>query len=251
MPPSSVRSPESPRRMCPEMCPVVLETRKLCSGYGPIPVVHDLDVIVDGGEIVLLLGPNGAGKTTTMLTLAGILPASAGAVDFNGVPLRGPLHKRARQGIALITEERSIFPQLSAATNLRLGRGDMKNAIAIFPELEPLLGRKAGLLSGGEQQMLTLARALASEPNLLLVDELSVGLAPLIVKRLLDALRVAAGRGVGVLLVEQHARKALAIADRAYVMRRGRIDLDGSASDLLGQFDEIEHSYLHAKDART
>ncbi|HKE75873.1 MAG TPA: ATP-binding cassette domain-containing protein [Acidimicrobiales bacterium] len=225
----------------------LLDVRDLSTGYGPVAVVHDLNLRVGRGEIVALLGPNGAGKTTTILTLGGTIPPHAGEVRYKGAQLKGPLHKRTRRGIAVITEERSIFKQLTTATNLKLGRGPTEKALELFPELRPLLGRKAGLLSGGEQQILTLARALASDPDLLIVDELSLGLAPLVVKRLLEAVTVAAGRGVGVLLVEQHARKALGIADRAYVMRRGRVDIEGEASDLLARFDEIERSYLRAR----
>lgn len=137
-----------------------------------------------------------------------------------------------------------MFMQLTAGGNLRLGRGEMADALELFPELEPLLRRKAGLISGGEQQILTLARALASKPRLLLADELSLGLAPLVVRRLMAAVRRAADQGVGVLLVEQQARQALDIADRAYVMRRGRVELEGRSDDLAGQLAQIEESYL-------
>jgi branched-chain amino acid transport system ATP-binding protein len=154
------------------------------------------------------------------------------------------LFRRAKRGLAIVTEERSVFMGLSTAANLRLGRGETARALELFPELEKLLGRQAGMLSGGEQQILTLARALAGEPKLLLADELSLGLAPLIVERILRAVREAADRNVGVLLVEQHALQALQLADRAYVLRRGRIELEGKASDLLDRLGEIERSYL-------
>jgi branched-chain amino acid transport system ATP-binding protein len=221
----------------------MLEVRGLTVGYGDVPVVHGIDLRVDTGELVALLGPNGAGKTTTMLALSGIIPA-AGDVSFEGEPLRGPLHRRARRGLGLITEERAVFRQLTTRINLALGAGGLDGALAYFPELERLLDRTAGLLSGGEQQMLVLARALAAKPRLLLVDELSLGLAPMIVQRLLRALRDAAADGTGVLLVEQHARQALEVADRAYVLMRGRVDLEGTAAELLGQLDEIERRYL-------
>jgi ABC-type branched-subunit amino acid transport system ATPase component len=133
---------------------------------------------------------------------------------------------------------------LSAEANLRLGRGPVATALELFPELTPLLKRRAGLLSGGEQQILTLARALAAEPAALLADELSLGLAPMVVRRLLAAVRAAADRGVGVLLVEQHAAQALAVADRGYVFRRGRVVMSGSADELRQNFDEIRDSYL-------
>ena len=223
-----------------------LDVAGLTAGYGDVPVLHGLDLRVEPGELVALLGPNGAGKTTTMLALAGVLP-STGTVRFEGTPLTGPLHRRARRGIGLIPEERAVFRQLSTRTNLSLGSGGVDGALSLFPELEALLDRQAGLLSGGEQQMVVLARALAAAPRLLLVDELSLGLAPLIVKRLLTALREAAGRGLGVLLVEQHAGQALAVADRGYVLRRGTIELEGTGDDLLTRLDEIERSYLGSK----
>ena len=223
----------------------LLDVTGLSAGYGSVAVVHDVSLSVAPGEIIALLGPNGAGKTTTIMALAGILPPQSGDLKFLGTALRGPIHQRSRRGIAVIPEERSIFRQLTTATNLKLGRGPTDKALDLFPELRPHLGRKAGLLSGGQQQMLTLARALASEPKLLIIDELSLGLAPLLVRRLLDAIVAASERGIGILLVEQHARMALAIADRGYVMRRGRVDIEGDGCDLLRRFEEIERSYMH------
>jgi branched-chain amino acid transport system ATP-binding protein len=221
----------------------MLEVEGLTAGYGDVPVLHGIDLRVGAGEVVALLGPNGAGKTTTMLALAGVIPAT-GDLRFDGQPLRGPQHRRARRGLGLITEERAVFRQLTTRINLTLGPGGLDGALAFFPELERLLDRSAGLLSGGEQQMLVLARALAAKPKLLLVDELSLGLAPMIVQRLLRALRDAAAEGTGVLLVEQHARQALEIADRAYVLLRGDIDLHGTGTELLGRLGEIERRYL-------
>jgi branched-chain amino acid transport system ATP-binding protein len=222
----------------------LLEVDRLSVGYGDLPVVVDLDLHVDAGEVVALLGANGAGKSTTILALAGALP-STGDITFDGSPLRGPVHRRARRGIAVIPEGRSIFMGLTTERNLLLGRGPTDAALEMFPELRPLLSRKAGMLSGGEQQILGLARALASQPRLLVVDELSLGLAPMVVQRLLKALRAAAERGTGVLLVEQHARQALAIADRGYVMSRGHCDLTGSGPELLARLGDIERTYLH------
>jgi branched-chain amino acid transport system ATP-binding protein len=221
----------------------MLDVRALTAGYGDVPVVHGIDLRVGVGEVIALLGPNGAGKTTTLLALGGVLP-STGEVRFDDTPLTGPLHRRARRGLGLITEERAVFRQLSTRTNLALGAGGVDGALAVFPELERLLDRKAGLLSGGEQQMVVLARALAARPRLLLVDELSLGLAPLMVTRLLTAVRQAASDGMSVLLVEQHARQALEVAARAYVLLRGAIELEGTGADLLARLPEIERTYL-------
>jgi branched-chain amino acid transport system ATP-binding protein len=222
----------------------VLEARKMSVGYGTVSVIKDLDLTVGRGEVVALLGVNGAGKTTTVRALAGDLKHSGGEVWFNGRPTTAPLHQRARNGLRFITEERSVFMGLSTADNLRLGGQQRDRCLEIFPQLKPLLDRRAGLLSGGEQQMLTLARALGGDPVVLLADELSLGLAPLIFERLLHAIRAAADRGIGVLLVEQHVRDALEVADRAYVLHRGSVALTGTASELLGRIDEIERTYL-------
>jgi branched-chain amino acid transport system ATP-binding protein len=228
----------------------MLDVHELSAGYGDVPVVHGIDLRVGAGEVVALLGPNGAGKTTTLLALGGVLP-STGGVRFDDKALAGPLHRRARRGLGLITEERAVFRQLSTRTNLALGAGGVDGALAVFPELERLLDRKAGLLSGGEQQMVVLARALAARPRLLLVDELSLGLAPLMVTRLLAAVRAAAADGMGVLLVEQHARQALEIAARAYVLLRGAIELEGTGAELLERLPEIERTYLGGLDVDT
>ena len=222
----------------------VLEARGLSAGYGSLAAVRDLDLHVERGEVVALLGPNGAGKSTTLKTLAGALKPLAGEVCWKGAVTTAPMHRRALGGLAYVPETRSVFMGLTAAENLRVGDGPQARALELFPELEPHLKRKAGLLSGGQQQILTLARALAREPEVLLADELSLGLAPLIVERLLRAVREAAERGVGVLLVEQHARQALAVADRVCVLQRGRIALEGTSDDIRGRLDEVEKSYL-------
>ena len=223
----------------------LLECRGLAAGYGDIAVVRELDLHVDAGEVVALIGPNGAGKTTTLLTLAGELPPIAGEVRFRDVGLKAPLFRRARRGMGFVTEERSVFMKLTAAENLRVAGVAPAEAIDVFPELGPLMGRTAGLMSGGEQQMLTLARAVARKPVLLLIDELSLGLAPLVVRRLLETVRrVATEKSTGVLLVEQHVRQALGIADRVYVMQRGRIVMSGAVDEVRGRIDEIEATYL-------
>lgn len=224
--------------------PELLECTGLSAGYGQVPVLNDVDLRVGAGEVVALVGANGAGKTTTLLALAGEVPVTAGQVRFDGGAWTGTLHQRARQGLRLITEDRAVFMSLSVADNLRLAHRSVDEPLAIFPELRPLLRRKVGQLSGGEQQMLTLARALAGHARLLLADELSLGLAPIVVGRLLRTVRAAADRGMGVLLVEQQIRNALAVADRAYVLRRGRVVLAGPAAELRGRIDEIEASYL-------
>jgi len=227
----------------------VLSADRISAGYHGHPIVRNLSLTVRPGEIVALLGPNGAGKTTTLLTLAGALPLLGGSIEFRGRRTSAPLYKRARHGLSLITEERSIYPSLTTLENLRVGRCSVDRARALFPELESLMRRKAGLLSGGEQQMLSLARALAREPRLLLADELSLGLAPLIVKRLHHVLRaVADENGVGVLLVEQHVRQALSIADNAYVLRRGELVLEGAADEVAGRIELLEESYLAPTD---
>ena len=169
----------------------------------------------------------------------------AGEVRWKGAVTTAPLHVRCREGLSYLTEERSIIMNMSAADNLRLGGVTRELAMQLFPELGPLLKRTAGLLSGGEQQMLALARALGREPEVLLADELSLGLAPLVVTRLLKAIRAAADeRGVGILLVEQHIRQALAVADRVYVIDRGSITMSGPVSEMADRIDEIEAAYL-------
>jgi branched-chain amino acid transport system ATP-binding protein len=222
-----------------------IAAEKLSAGYGPQAVIHDVDLAVHPGEVVGLLGANGAGKTTTLLALAGELPPLSGSVLLNGEVTTAPLHRRARKGLTFVTEEKSVFMGLSARDNLRVAGVDLAAALELFPELAKLLGVRAGLLSGGEQQMLTLARALSRQPTVLLADELSMGLAPLVVRRLLDAVvRAAKEMDTAVLLVEQHVRKALEHCDRAYVMHRGTIALSGTTRELLAQINEIEDHYL-------
>jgi branched-chain amino acid transport system ATP-binding protein len=230
---------------------LILQATGLTAGYGPQPVVRDLEIEVAVGEVVTLLGPNGAGKTTTLLALSGELPLMSGEVYFDGQLETGPLYRRARNGLGYVTEERSVFKGMSLVDNLRCGGVEVDDALELFPELEKRLRVRGGLLSGGEQQMLTLARALCRKPRLLLADELSLGLAPLVVNRLLKAVRSAAERGCGVLLVEQHARKALNYADRVYVMRRGRIEMSLTSKEARARIDEIEESYLSGRTSDT
>lgn len=222
----------------------VLESRSLTAGYGTNAVVRDLDLHVKAGEVVALLGPNGAGKTTTIMTLAGGLRQLGGEVHFDGAATQLPLHRRAKGGLGLVTEQRTVLMTLTVQENLRVNRGDFDYALHLFPDLRQHLKRKVAMLSGGQQQMLALARALSRRPKVLLADELSLGLAPLIVTSLLAAVRRAADEGAGVLLVEQHVHRALEIADRAYVLRRGRVELSGPAAELRSRIGEVQDSYL-------
>jgi branched-chain amino acid transport system ATP-binding protein len=220
-----------------------METRDLNAGYGRVTVVRDLNLQVAAGEVVALLGRNGAGKTTALLALAGALRPLSGEIRFLGDPDRSSLGSRARRGLGLMTDDRSIFFGLSVRENLRLARGSA-DVLSLFPELERLLDQPAGLLSGGEQQMLGLASVLSREPKLLLIDELSFGLAPRIVQRLMRAVRQAADTGTAVVLVEQFARLALDVADRAYVLVNGRVASEGTTDKLRANIGELESSYL-------
>ena len=206
----------------------VLELSRLATGYGELMAVSDVSLELRRGEVVALFGPNGAGKTSTLLAAVGVLPRLRGEVSWGGVPAPRTLHAFARAGLAFVPEKRSIISSLSTLDNLRLGRGSVGAALEYFPELEEHLSRSAGLLSGGQQQILMLARALAGHPRALLVDELSLGLAPQVVERLLGCLRRAADtEGLGVLVVEQQMRRALAAADRWYLIDRGTVKAEG------------------------
>ena len=227
------------------MTDTLIEARGMSAGYGKMPVVRQVDLRVDAGEVVALIGANGAGKTTTLLALAGELAPMEGEVRFLVEPTTAPMHARCRNGLGYVTEERSVIMDMSVGDNLRLAAVAPAVAFDYFPALEPIMDRRAGLCSGGEQQMLSLARALGRHPKVLLADELSLGLAPIIVTNLLKAVRAAADeRGVGVLLVEQHVRQALKIADRVHVMVRGHITLSGTSEEVFGQLDKIEAAYL-------
>lgn len=226
-----------------------IAARGLSAGYGRMAVVHDIDLHVDAGEVVALIGANGAGKSTTLLTLAGELAPLGGEVHFLGAATKAPMHKRAKRGLSFVTEERSVIMEMSVADNLKLAKVAVDDACDVFPGLRRTLDRRAGLCSGGEQQMLSLARALGRGPKVLLADELSLGLAPIVVTNLLAAVRAAADTaGVAVLLVEQHVRQALAIADRVALMERGRITLTGTAAEVAGQLDRVESAYLSAEE---
>jgi len=226
----------------------LLEVHDLRAGYGASAVVRDLSLTIEAGEILALLGPNGAGKTTTLLTVAGLLPPLGGTVTVLGEPVdhRTP-HRNARRGLALVPEDRALFPLLTVRENLRLAARSASpaaKAVDWFPDLGPLLDRRAGLLSGGEQQMLAIARAMVGGPRLLLVDEMSLGLAPVIVERLAPVVRRAADElGIGVLLVEQHIPVALSIADRAVVLRHGEVAAAGTTAEIATS-DVLHASYF-------
>jgi branched-chain amino acid transport system ATP-binding protein len=210
----------------------LLEAADTTGGYGETVVIRNINLRVEPGEVVALLGLNGAGKTTTVLTLSGVLPCMGGQVLYNGKSTKTPLHRRAREGLSLVTEERCLFRHLSVADNLRTCGGDESVALSLFPALGGRLKVKAGLLSGGEQQMLALGRALCRQPSLLIVDELSLGLAAPIASQLLRTVRSAADAGMGVLLVEQHVDEALRISDRSYFMARGQIAFEGDSEEM-------------------
>jgi branched-chain amino acid transport system ATP-binding protein len=210
--------------------------------------VRDIDLKVDAGEIVALLGPNGAGKTTTLLALAGELPCLAGSVRLFGRTSREPLFRRVRGGLGFISDDRPVVMGLSVRDNLRLKRNCLEAGLALFPELAIHLDRPVALLSGGQQQMVAMARALALGPKILLADELSFGLAPMVVNRLFDALVAAAGNGVGVLLVEQQVTHVLEIAHRAVVLRNGRMVISGISAEVKADVARLEAAYLGGAD---
>lgn len=226
-----------------------LVVRRLTAGYEGVPVVRDVDLHVGAGEVVALLGPNGAGKTTALRTIAGELAPIAGSVEVLGAPVVGHPERVARRGLRLVPEDRGLHPHLTVDENLRLGctrRADVEPALVAFPALRALGRRRAGLLSGGEQQMLAIARALAGRPEVLLVDEMTLGLAPLVAEELVPVVRAVADAGAAVLLVEQHVPLALEVADRAYVLIHGELAMEGSAAELASRPEVLEASYLGA-----
>jgi len=229
-----------------------LEVRDLRVRYGGIAALHGIDLRVGEGEIVALLGANGAGKTTTLRAISGLIP-STGAIDFDGSSLRGIApHAIARRGLRHVPEGRRVFARMTVRENLELGGFGIDartvgkrvaQALEIFPRLRERIDQSAGTLSGGEQQMLAIGRALVGEPRLLMLDEPSLGLAPLLVKTIFETIRTLHERGTTVLLVEQNARQALRIADRAYVLESGAIARHGPAADLLDD-EAVVAAYL-------
>ena len=232
----------------------MLEIRDLSVYYGVIQALKGISFDVNEGEVIALIGANGAGKTTTLHTLTGILPAKTGSIRFNGVELtKTPAHKIVKMGIAHVPEGRRIFQQLTVLDNLRLGAftrndkdgiaEDMQKIYKRFPRLEERKSQIAGTLSGGEQQMLAMGRALMSRPKIVVMDEPSMGLSPILVSEIFDIIESIRKDGTTVLLVEQNAKKALSIADRAYVLETGRITLSGKATDLISD-EKVRKAYL-------
>lgn len=226
----------------------------LSIAYGGIKAVKGVSLSVEEGELVTLIGANGAGKTTTLNTLGGLLTPASGSIKYAGKDLlRIPAHDRVREGLALVPEGRGIFSRLTVRENLQMGAFhrhdkadiavDLEKSFALFSRLRERESQLAGTLSGGEQQMLAIARALMSRPRLLLLDEPSMGLAPLMVEKIFEIIREISAQGVAILLIEQNARLALAAAKRAYVMESGSITLSGPAAELAAD-ERVRAAYL-------
>ncbi len=231
----------------------MLEVRELRAGYGPVEILRGVDLDVAKGEVVALLGANGAGKTTLNRTLSGLLRPRAGSIRFAGEPIGGLSAEAVlARGLVHVPEGRRIFANLTVRENLLLGayrrgrarrRANLERVLALFPRLAERLGQPAGTLSGGEQQMLAIGRGLMAEPSLLVLDEPSLGLAPMIVRQVLELAAGLARDGLAVLLVEQNVVQALAVARRAYVLEQGRIAAAGPAAELLAD-DRLRRLYL-------
>jgi branched-chain amino acid transport system ATP-binding protein len=229
-----------------------LVCRSLTGGHGTTTAFRDLDLEVADGQVLTLLGPNGAGKTTLLLTLSGLLPAQAGSVLVDGTELRNGRPSAANKaGVVLVPDNRSLFTTLSVEENLQVASRKSgpspRDMLEVFPALEKRWQLRASALSGGEQQMLAMARALIQQPRVLLIDEMSMGLAPLVVENLFDAVRqIATDHGCAVVLVEQHVNLALGVADEAAVLNHGSVVLRGSAAHLRERPDELEQAYFGA-----
>jgi branched-chain amino acid transport system ATP-binding protein len=231
----------------------VLEVRSLKAGYGAIEVLRGVDLAVGAGEIVALLGSNGAGKSTLNNNISGLYRPFAGTIRFDGRPIAGaPSMRIVEAGLVQVPEGRRVFPNLSVRENLELGsyrRGrsararNLEHVLSVFPQLKERLAQAAGTLSGGEQQMLAIGRGLMSEPRLLMLDEPSLGLSPLLVEEMFALIGQLNREGLAILLVEQNVVQSLAIAHRAYVLENGRITLSGKAADLA-QDPDLRRSYL-------
>ena len=234
----------------------MLEVKNLSVSYGAIEAVKDISFTVNDGEIVSLIGANGAGKTTTLHTITGLVPAKSGSVMYNGVDLlKTHNNKIVTLGMAHIPEGRHVFTRMSVEENLEMGafslkdqsdlKKDLDMVYGLFPRLKERRNQKAGTLSGGEQQMLAMGRALMSHPKTILMDEPSMGLSPKLVKEIFSIIRSLHEQGITILLVEQNAKMALSIADRAYVLETGRITMEGDAKELLNN-EQVRKAYLGA-----
>ena len=234
----------------------MLEVKNLSVSYGAIEAVKDISFTVNAGEIVSLIGANGAGKTTTLHTITGLVPSKSGSVMYNGVDLlKTHNNKIVTLGMAHIPEGRHVFTRMSVEENLEMGafslkdqsdlKKDLDMVYGLFPRLKERRNQKAGTLSGGEQQMLAMGRALMSHPKTILMDEPSMGLSPKLVKEIFSIIRKLPEQGITILLVEQNAKMALSIADRAYVLETGRITMEGDAKELLNN-EQVRKAYLGA-----
>ena len=234
----------------------MLEVKNLSVSYGAIEAVKDISFTVNDGEIVSLIGANGAGKTTTLHTITGLVPAKSGSVMYNGVDLlKTHNNKIVTLGMAHIPEGRHVFTRMSVEENLEMGafslkdqsdlKKDLDKVYGLFPRLKERRNQKAGTLSGGEQQLLAMGRALMSHPKTILMDEPSMGLSPKLVKEIFSIIRKLHEQDITILLVEQNAKMALSIADRAYVLETGRITMEGDAKELLNN-EQVRKAYLGA-----
>ena len=231
----------------------MLAIKDLRAGYGKIAVLHGVDLNVERGQIVTLIGANGAGKTTLLKTISGLVRPTAGSIEIEGGSItHRPAHEIVELGISQVAEGRAILKRMTVLENLRMGafvrndpeiNRDIREMFKRFPALQERQDRLAGILSGGEQQMLAIARALMARPRLLLLDEPSLGLAPMIVTQIFRTLRELKGEGKTIFLVEQNARQALQIADRGYLLERGRIALQGTGESFLDT-PEVQRNYL-------
>jgi branched-chain amino acid transport system ATP-binding protein len=233
---------------------LLLDVRGLEVAYGGIYAIKGIDLQVAQGELVALIGSNGAGKTTTLKTLAGLLKPANGQINYDGKNLKKiAAHQRTAMGIALVPEGRGVFARMTVAENLLMGAysrtekyeitADLERLYGLFPRLAERKEQLAGTLSGGEQQMVAMARALMCRPRLLMLDEPSMGLAPLMVQKIFETIRDIAALGMSILLVEQNARLALKVAQRGYVMESGAISLSGAAGELIGS-EAVQRAYL-------
>ncbi len=231
----------------------LLSVRGLVAGYGGITAIRGIDLDVNDGEIVTLIGSNGAGKSTTLRVISGLVKKRAGSVEFAGTDIgRTPAHKIVGMGMSHVPEGRGVFQTLSVAENLQMGAfqrrdreidTDLERVYELFPRLKERLSQNAGTLSGGEQQMLAIGRAMMARPRLLLLDEPSMGLSPILVETIFATIQTISKQGATILLVEQNAAMALEIADRAYVLESGQITLKGTGAELAGD-DTVRKAYL-------